>query len=84
MSSEESEGQLSGGTRLSDSPEIFLGEEQSEAQESYGLVEELARMDEGSCAPEEDTGWGQEASSSGQASGVNLAAYTRGPRRAPM
>jgi hypothetical protein len=35
-------------------------------------------MDEESGAPDGDTGQGQEASSSGQASGVNLAAYTRG------
>jgi hypothetical protein len=42
------------------------------AQESDGLEEELDRMDE-------ETGRrGQEASSSGQASGVNLADYTRG------
>jgi hypothetical protein len=78
MSSEESEGQLFGGTRFIDSPKISLGEEQSEAQECYGLEEELAQMDEGSGAPEEDTGRGQEACSSVQASGVNLATYTRG------
>jgi hypothetical protein len=47
------------------------------AQESDGLEEELARMDEESGAPDEDTVRDQEASSSGQASGVNLAAYTR-------
>jgi hypothetical protein len=38
-------------------------------------------MDEGSGAPEEDTGRGHKANSSGQASGVNLAAYTRGAWR---
>jgi hypothetical protein len=35
-------------------------------------------MEETSATPEADTGRGQEASSSGQGSGVNLAAYTRG------
>jgi hypothetical protein len=35
-------------------------------------------MDATTSAPEADTGRGQEARSSGQGSGVNLAAYTRG------
>jgi hypothetical protein len=55
-----------------------LGEEQSVEQVSDGLEEDLARMNSESGAPVEDTGRGQEASSSGQASAVNLAAYTRG------
>jgi hypothetical protein len=78
MSSEETGGLPSGGTQFSNSPEISLGEEQSEAPECYGIEEELARMDETSAAPKADTGRGQEASSAGQGSGVNLAAYTRG------
>jgi hypothetical protein len=79
MSSEETGGLPSGNTQFSESPEISSGEEQSVAQESDGLEEELARMDEESGAPDEDIGRrGQEASSSGQASGVNLSAYTRG------
>jgi hypothetical protein len=78
MSSEESEGQLFGGTQLSESPEISLGEQQSVEQESYGLEEELARMEEVSSVPDEDTGRGQEASSSGPASGTNPQGYTRG------
>jgi hypothetical protein len=46
----------SGGTQFSNSPEISLGEEQSIAQKSYGLEEELARMEEESGAPDEATG----------------------------
>jgi hypothetical protein len=78
MSSEETGGFPSGGTQFSGSPEISLGAEPSVAQESGGLEEELARMDEESDTPDDDTGQGQAASSSGQASGVNLTAYTRG------
>jgi hypothetical protein len=78
MSSEESEGQLSGGTQLRKSPEISLGEQQPAEQESYGLEEELARMDEESGAPDEDTGRGQEASRSGPSSGTNPKGFTRG------
>ena len=78
MSSEETGEMASGGTQFSNSPEISLGEEQSVAQESYGLEEELARMEEESGAPDEATGRDQEASSSGQASGANMPVYTRG------
>jgi hypothetical protein len=39
MSSEETSGQLSGGTQFSESPKIYLGEEQYVAQESDGLEE---------------------------------------------
>jgi hypothetical protein len=66
MSSKETGGQPSGDTEFSESPKISLGEEQSVAQESDELEEELARMDEESGAPDGDTGRrGQEASSSG-------------------
>ncbi|KAM0852058.1 hypothetical protein ACQ4PT_052018 [Festuca glaucescens] len=79
MSSEESGGGLSGNTQFSESPEISLGEEQSVAHESDGLEEELARMGEETGEPDEETGGQEEgADSSGQASGVDLTAYTRG------
>jgi hypothetical protein len=48
------------------------------SEASDGLEAELARMDASSSAPEAGTGRGQEASSSGQASGANLAVITRG------
>jgi hypothetical protein len=83
MSSEESEGQLSGGTQLSESREISLGEQQSVEQESYGLEEELARMEEESGAPDEDTSRGQEASSSGQLLVRTRGATLAGPGKAP-
>ncbi|KAM0848037.1 hypothetical protein ACQ4PT_054640 [Festuca glaucescens] len=79
MSSEESGGGLSGNTQFSESPEISLGEEQSVAHESDGLEEELAQMGEEAGEPDEETGGQEEgAGSSGQASGVDLTAYTRG------
>nr|XP_051204759.1 uncharacterized protein LOC127318329 [Lolium perenne] len=53
-------------------------EETSADQISNGLEAELAQMDASSYAREAGTGRGQEASSSGQGSGMNLATPTRG------
>jgi hypothetical protein len=79
MSSEEYGGQLSGNTVFTDSYEISLGEEQSIAQESDGLKDDLARMDEESGGSDAETGGrGEEASNSGQAAGIDLSAYTHG------
>ncbi|KAM0901263.1 hypothetical protein ACQ4PT_020094 [Festuca glaucescens] len=57
--------ELSGSSQFSESPEISLGEEEVVEQETDGLEEDLARLEE-------------EASGSDQDVGPNLAAYTRG------
>jgi hypothetical protein len=52
MSSEESGRELSGRTQFNESPEISLGEEQAIEQESDGLEEDLARMEEEAGEPD--------------------------------
>ena len=65
MASEESGVELSGSTQFSESPEISLGEEEAVEQETDGLEEDLARLEEEAGGPDQDAG-------------PNLAAYTRG------
>ncbi|KAK1647654.1 hypothetical protein QYE76_065459 [Lolium multiflorum] len=74
MSSEEYLSEPTG----SKTPSVSFGEQASSNQHSDGLEVELARMDSSSNVPEADTGKGQEASSSGQGSGVDLSSVTRG------
>ncbi|KAM0910872.1 hypothetical protein ACQ4PT_013877 [Festuca glaucescens] len=57
--------ELSGSTQFSESPEISLGEEGAVEQETDGLEEDLARLEEEAGGPDQDAG-------------PNLAAYTRG------
>ncbi|KAK1692494.1 hypothetical protein QYE76_009191 [Lolium multiflorum] len=63
--------------RSSETPSVSFGEA-STNQHSDRLEAELARMESSSNVPEADTGKGQEASSSGQGSGVDLSSVTRG------
>ncbi|KAK1628302.1 hypothetical protein QYE76_002617 [Lolium multiflorum] len=65
----------------SKTPSVSFGEQASSNQCSDGLEAELARMESSSNVPEADTGKGQEASSSGQGSGVDLSSVTRGTWR---
>ncbi|KAM0925105.1 hypothetical protein ACQ4PT_004397 [Festuca glaucescens] len=65
MASEESGAELSGNTQFSESPEVSLGEEEAVEQETDGLEEDLAEMEEEAGNPDQDAG-------------PNLAAYTRG------
>ncbi|KAK1607933.1 hypothetical protein QYE76_031606 [Lolium multiflorum] len=74
MSSEEYLSEPSGSKTLS----VSFGEQASSNRHSDGLEAELARMESSSNVPEADTGKGQEASSSGQGSGVDLCSVTRG------
>jgi hypothetical protein len=68
MASEGSGLDLSGSSRVSEEPEIFLGEEEAVDQEAAALEEELDRMEEEAGGPDQDAG-------------PNLADYTRGSWR---
>ncbi|KAM0931747.1 hypothetical protein ACQ4PT_000057 [Festuca glaucescens] len=57
--------ELSGSTQFSESPEISMGEEEAIEQETDGLEEDLAEMEDEAGNPDQDAG-------------PNLVAYTRG------
>jgi hypothetical protein len=78
MSTEEYLSEPAGSNPHSETPSVSFGEQVSTNRNSDGLEADLAQMDASSTAPEAGTGRGQEASSSGQGSGVDLSAITRG------
>jgi hypothetical protein len=78
MSTEEYLSESAASSLHSETHTASTAEEISADHASDGLEAELAQMDASSSALEAGPGRGQEANSSGQGTGVNLAATTRG------